>query len=386
MYIVNLQKNFPTLAQIQSAIKSAEIDNVKQRDQRALMYYLYRISNVSPRLKGLINVRKTALSSFNYVIAGDDKIAAETKFRLQKVINFIIQNYINAPLYGSFAGAVSYKLDNEKQHVMSFDKIFPPTELDKGFDNDIYIVSTVGSKVSKEKIELGDIRYISATDNSQSVGGVLRSIIFNEWLKDATIQEWWNYNKRLKGVVQATVADPSEKAVADSALANLMSNQYAITSDQVKFMLNQLTNSSSLDSFKEFINLLNVETAIAIVGQANTSELPDQGGSRAAVQVLNLIRNDILYSDMQIVKDVINNQVLLYDYKVNYDKNAIASPVAFDFVFDESKDVESIARMLETVSRFGLSVKADEAYKLLGLTKPESSDELLKFSNQNGLF
>lgn len=383
MYTVNLNKNFPTIAQIQSAIKSAESLDFNSRDQRTLMYYLYRIMNVSPRLKGLINVRKTALSSFNWTITGDDKLADAAKFRLSKAINSIIQNFIQAPLFGAYVAKINYKLDDNKQQILTIEKTYHPTEIEKDFDDNIYVVSVSGLKLSKLKIDADNINYLSASDGSQSIGGILRSIIFNEWLKDATIQEWWNYNKRLKGVVQATVNDPSEKPIADSALANLMSNQYAITSDQVKFVLNQLTNSSSLDSFKEFINLLNNETAIAIVGQANTTELPNQGGSRAALQVLNLIRNDILFSDMMLVKNIINNQVLLYDHKINYDRNAVTSPLAFDFVFDETGDVESIARMLETVSRFGLPVKADEAYKLLGLSKPDKSDALLEFKNQN---
>ena len=146
--------------------------------------------------------------------------------------------------------------------------------------------------------------------------------------------------------------------------------------------MNELTNSKSLDSFKEFILLLNSETAIAIIGQSNTTELPNQGGSRAALQVLNLIRNDILFADMLSLKKIINEQVLLYDYKLNYEANANESPLHFDFVFDEAKDVETNARMLDVVTNIGMPIKKDEAYKLLNLTVPTDGDQLLIVNKQ----
>ena len=383
MYNIQMKKNFPPIEQISKAIEMADAQG-RARDQRPLMFYLSRMTTVSPRLKGIINVRKTALSSFSYNIFSSDeneKLKTETFYRVKKVIDFLIQKFIFVPLYGALLIKIKYELINKAQ-VMSIEKLFHPTEVEKDFNNSVYSVDSIGSEVVRDLIEPSNVNYISATDEEINSGGVLRSLIFNEYLKDATIQEWALFNKRLKGLVQGTVVDESDKAVADNALSNLLKNQYAITSDQVKFVMNELTNSKSLDSFKEFILLLNSETAIAIIGQSNTTELPNQGGSRAALQVLNLIRNDILFADMLSLKKIINEQVLLYDYKLNYEANANESPLHFDFVFDEAKDVETNARMLDVVTNIGMPIKKDEAYKLLNLTVPTDGDQLLIVNKQ----
>jgi len=384
MYQEKMSKNFPTLDQIAQAIKLAENEDSKIRDQRKLMFYLYRISQISPRLNGIINVRKTALSSFNYSLTGDEKLKEETLPRIKKIIDAILYNFINIPLYGSLALEVEYVLI-ESEQKMQIKKIFHPTELEKDFDNKLYLIKTNGQTVSKEQLIENNINFIFATDNQQSIGGVLRTIIYTEYMKDAAVQEWWNYNKRLKGIIQATVQDEGEKEAANNALANMMQNQYAITSDQVKFILNQLTNSSSLDSFEKFITLLNTETSIAVIGQANTSELPQNGGSRAALQILNLIRNDILFSDMQSVKKIINEQVLAYDYKINYNPNSISSPLTFDFIFDDDANLESYARIIEICIQNGIPLNKFEVYKRLGLTQPENESDVLTVT-QKGMF
>ena len=79
--------------------------------------------------------------------------------------------------------------------------------------------------------------------------------------------------------------------------------------------------------------MINRDIAIAVLGQANTSELPNHGGSRAALEVLRLISKDIFYSDMVRVESIIN-RFLLIGYRLNYDKTAVKTPFNFRFDID----------------------------------------------------
>lgn len=371
------QKNYPTIAEIKTIIQQAESPNESERDQRPLMAVLSRMAT-SPRIQGLINTRKIALTGYKWNITGaDEKKAKEIELRLKKTINTIIPKTVHAHLYGAFIIMLGWELKEDGKFAPVIKKDFPPVEVGLTVENEIYKAVTKNNKLLKESIDNFTGEYIFGTGSLDIVGGVLRSIIYFEFLKDQTIQEWWNYNKKLKGLIQAK-ADNGQKEDAATALNSFVTNGYSITDKDVEFLVNDLTSAKSLESFRLFIDMLNTDISIAILGQANINDLPDNGGSRAAIQVQELIRKDILYSDMLFAKKIINEQILLYDYKKNVDKNAIESPFEFDFIVDDISDLDVQARVLEIAIQNGIPLKKDEVYKNLGLTAPTADDEILE--------
>jgi phage gp29-like protein len=195
-------------------------------------------------------------------------------------------------------------------------------------------------------------------------------------MRNEMILEWANYNKKIKGLIQAKAPD-HEKKDASNALDSFMNNTYAVTSKDVEFLVNNLADMKGLSSFKEFIAKLEEDTAIAILGQANTNQLPNNG-SYSALNILNMIRNDIAFSDMQRAKSLVNESLLLFDYRMNIDSSANSHPYEFDFVFDEAEDVETNARVLEIAIRNGIPLSQDTVYNKLNIKAPETNDVLLK--------
>lgn len=378
-YAPLLSKNYPTLADIKTAIQQAEATIEAGRDQRPLMAILHRMSTANPRLQGLITTRKIALRGYKYVIMGDDmNKAEEVQKRLAKAIDMLLSKTIDAQLFGSFIVQLSWELSPDNYFRPKVIKDFMPFETGISTENILYrAITESNGKLTKEIIEGNYGEYIYAKSDLQIIGGILRSLIYHEFLRDATVQEWWNYNKKLKGLIQAK-ADDGQKADASEALESFMKNNYAVTDKDVEFLVNDLTSAKSLDSFRLFIELLNNEISIAILGQANVNDLPNNGGSRAALQVQELIRKDILYSDMLFAKKIINEQLLVYDYRRNVDKNASESPFIFDFVYDDNSEVETQARIIEIAIQNGIPLIKEEVYKNLGLTVPNDDDELLE--------
>ena len=385
MYQCGYLKNvtYPEIKQIWQAITAAESPNSK--DVRNLKSILMRMPLASPRIAGHISTRKTAISSFDWDIISDVETELDpVKERLKKLIDYVLSAFIEVPIFDSFLIELEWT-NIEGSWVPLIHKHYAPVELEKDFSN-VIIVDDTNKKTpilpeDKQK-------YIYSTDGGPNIGGVLRSILFHEVLRHETLSEWADFNKKLKGLIQAQ-APQEEKADAAAALESFVSDQFAVTSDNVKFILNELTSSKAAESYTTFKEILEKDISIAILGQANTADLPNNGGSRAALQVQNLIRADVHFSDMQKVREIINNQVLLYDYQINVDKTATAAPYEFEFCYDDVKDVEANARAISQILNAGIPLLKNEVYAKIDYTPPAvdvSPNDLFIPAKQKGMF
>jgi hypothetical protein len=253
-------------------------------------------------------------------------------------------------------------------------KIFSPAEIER-YEGDV-IAFRNGDK--KTLAPLNDPFYLSEHDGDPARGGVMRSVGISEIIRYDMLLEWANFNKKQKGIIQGVDrgGDDQERSAAETALQTAMKNNYLLTSDLIDFKFHQITNSAAGSSFKEMIEALNNSIAIAILGQANTTELPKGGGSRAALQVQQMISADIMYSDVIATQNLINEQLLRWDFIQNFDKTG-TKPVPWEFKVKlaEAEDLEITATVLDIASRF-LNLNPEEAYQKLNLTPPDSGPSL----------
>lgn len=364
-----LTRVYPSITSLSEATRLADAENASDRDVRPLMSILQRIATADPRIAGHCLTRKTAVGSFNWIIEGLDE---EELMQISYLINRVIPSTVEAGLFGVFCAQVDWlKLEIIKK--------YKPVMLEKT-ESGLYILKEKGFSFSRIEPEEGDLYLIDETDWA---GGALRSIAYHAVLKDDTVKEWANFNRKLKGLIQGK-ADEDKKADTAKALQQFVNNQAAVTDRETEFAFNSLTDSKGATSFKEFKESLENDIAIGLLGQADVTELPAGSGSRAALQVMNLIRSDIMYADMKRAEDLINGQFLLNYYKVNYNKKAEKHPWKFSFVFDETEDTEVNSRVITDCINNGIPLVKQEVYKKLGMSAPTDKDELLKV-NSNGV-
>ena len=356
-----------------------------------MMKFLKKISFNSPRISGHIMTRQTGIQAYDWYIASPDGVGDDIKQRLKNFINdYIIKLYMRSPMYGLYA--LNYEFVNYNgANVPRPLKIYEPEAIDfEGSD----IIYTEGKQKFRvyEPLQNGWLTHIY---NPSYRGGILRTVGLFEILRNESIQEWASYNKRLKGIL-AGLIDPQKYEDTQSRLG-LSDEQMAKSMDNIDFALEnagsnnwfrahnfadikafQIADAQASGSFSNIINFYDTNIAIAILGQANTSELPSGGGSRAALEVLNLIRNDIIFYDMNNIQSIANDLLLQY-YRRNYDPAAQESPYSFEFVYDdETEDVEANARVLETISRIpGVLLNSDELYRKIKMTKPANVPDVI---------
>ena len=307
-------------------------------------------------------------------------------------------------------GNLLFRLDSVYDETIGAKVIKPrkiaPTDYFRLSDDKFVLINEMtNERVLLIDMSLSQNEYLGESDGDSLTGGVLRSVAVHEILRNITIQEWSNLNTRLKGILlglvdaQKFVRDAAsmqftedrtaqEFAALETSLKDAGENNYALMLNSLEVKLASIADATAGNSFSMFKKELENDIAIAILGQANTSELPANGGSRAALQVLNMIRADIHYSDMLRVQELIN-KLLLIDYRINVQPNAEVIPYSFEWVYEENQDNESNARIIEIVSRTGLKLQIEKSklYMMLGLPMPTESDtDLIELVNsQTGI-
>lgn len=356
---------YPTIQQLDVATTTADAP-FESADPRMLIGYLKNFMNVNTRLRGHKLTRQTALSSWDWEIVPDtesDKARAEeVGIRLRTIIPIIIKQRVQTALFGASLIRIEWRQAAGKWKPYPV-KIYSPSEIVA----DSLRIGYFDARGIRQEIELPNKDFIGQTDGEESRGGLLRSIAYTEIERRDMKREWLNWLKKQKGMIQGVDqgASDEERNAAAQALKEVIKHNYMITSDAIDFKFHQIANSSAGNSFKDNLEEANASIAIAILGQANTSELPKGGGSRAALQVQQMISTDIMFSDVEAVESVINDQLIWQDSVLNY-----SSEPSYKFAvrLAEYQDLETISAMLEAAKRiFGDKFDDEQAAQLLQL-------------------
>lgn len=375
-----LSKRYPTTDEALDAMKRADAADATARDVRPLMSMLKRAATY-PRMKGLIRTRRVAVSSFGWKFISDADHAddaARAKARCGAVIRRIIKHHTQTPLYGAMAVELDEWRITATGTAPTVRHVYDPVEVERlgGDPRDVAVLADAPT-VTRRYIQQEEPKFwITDTDDSYEVGGDLRTLLLDIILLSDTKVEWANLNRKLKGIIQALWeqwASQKDKQAAIDAIKTFITSNAAATSKSVDFKFHQVADGATSVSLKDFRQWLEDTLGITILGQANTTELPSGGGSRAALQILNLIRADIYYDDMIRVEDMINSQLLLWDYQLNHDASATQVPWRFAFDLSEEQDVEKNARIIVEAKTAGIPLLKAEVYERLGYTRPDDT-------------
>lgn len=396
MYVNPHLKNslFPTIPQIKKYIRLADDPDFKNRDVRPLMSFLQRLPQ-DQYFFGLQQTRKLAVTSFAWEITFPDEFGEPTdqerqqlnemvkrfkKYKLHRLFSIVL----NAKIFGIAGARIAWENIDGEGSVLKNLEPFDLTELDI-IDGENNFVELSGT--SLQKSELDPLVNILFYDNplygivNNYAGGLARVNMVYVLLKYYSRFDWSRTGEKFgQPLIYATYGPGAEDKVAGllADLEKLGSDGYAAIPDNIKVELLEAMKSGSIDLFDRFIAGVNSEMAISVLGQNLTTEISDQG-SRAAAEVHNLVRQDILFSDLLDLENVITWQYLQVDYALNYGEPRNAYPV-FKFITDEREDFEANSRIIAELKSLPnaaeLPLKRDQVYDKIGFTKPDDDDEV----------
>lgn len=375
-YLTN--KLMPSTEQAQTAKKNADADG-DGRNSRDLHAIELRMFREDEEIYTDANIRKVGITSFSWTIRSKDKTRQDealiVRDNLKSCINKLLSISWETPLFGILAAQLEWELFGF--WIPKYVKKWSADDLN--WNTNPELIEEFSIKGEKSKIfTSARENYILMTDGDVP-GGSLRRLVLNRVIQAEMLREWANFNAMVKGIITAKmgdISDVSELEAVKNAIASIEQRNYAIINDSTELDFKELVSSIGATSFAEIIDRLDKRCAKVILGQSNTTELPNSGGSRAALTVQKMITADILLNDMLTCQSMINDQLLKFYWIKNY--NTPVCPFEFEIDWREDIDPEKLMIIIDTMLRNKIPLRSDEVYAAGGFTKPDNAVDVFE--------
>lgn len=378
---------------LQTYIRRANSLDIETRDVRPLMSLLKRLPEVDRYLFGLIQTRKLAILGFDYDIkfpeeytpsAIEEKILLEMKQRFQRTkMRQLGKTIVNGRLFGfsairlrweNIAGLGTAVIRREDYDLTELD-IDPETR-------QLYYLEDTNSGYIRRDFD-PPVQHILIDDNpfegidKTYIGGLIRVNMIYVWLKYWEAWNWAKNNEKYGDpMFWATYlrgASEDEITKLKEGLAELGNSSYAAFSEDVEVNLLETLRNSSAEAHNKFIDQVNKEMAISILGQQLTTDV-GKVGSFAAAKVANFVRQDYLLADLLEVADGYD-QYLRLDFNANYGDPKESVFPEFVFRLEDQENFEANARIIGELRLASIPLRRDEVYRKTGFTPPQEGDE-----------
>lgn len=374
----------PTLAEYKRAYKAAESE---KPDPRMLLAAIARVPEANSRVGGLIQSVRDSVMGFPWEIEPADR-KNERAVRLAVEMNerFLasgIADNLDVIADAKFFGLTGLRLAWQSGPAWTARaEVIPSTELywekyPDGFFGPSLIQDepTFSTQLIAEEDRAKFIfAYYNPFKSTRPgfIGGVLRGALPLVIIKNQNWASWAKFCEKFIQPFRVAQYDPAtseeDKAIARKALEEFGENAWALISKDVMFQFIEAVKSGTVSAYESLKESIDKELAVLIKGEANTSELPNQGGSRAAVQVMKLIADDAMFRMIQDIQRIINQQYIAVDYRLNVSETDMTLRPRFRFVTDESEDREANARIVTELTANGYELDDEEVSRKTGFT------------------
>jgi phage gp29-like protein len=218
-------------------------------------------------------------------------------------------------------------------------------------------------------------------------GGLARAAGWAYLFKNYVLKDWVTYTEIFAQPLRIGKYGPgateNDKQVLLSAVANLGTDAGAIIPDSMMIEFTEAHQTGSADLYERFCEYLDRQVSKAVLGQTLTTEMPrDGGGSRAAAQVHDAVRRDILESDARRLAATLNRDLVRPIVDLNlgpqrrYPRLELGLP--------DNADVKIFADIIAELADRGLRIGQRVVLDKLGLRQPEPDEPILGPAHSSG--
>lgn len=325
------------------------------------------------RVSACVQSRKSAVQSMEWDVVSDKASQAEIDFHKEYLLTYkmedVIAEILDAPLFGYKPNEILWEPDGGK--IVPINLVGkPPRWFKYDKENKLRFI-TVANMIQGE--ELPENKFIVARH---------KPTYDNPYGKPALSGCFWPVTFRKNGfkfwtifvekygmpfvVGKAPEGEREEKIneVADM-LENMVQDAIAVVPKEYEIDIHESTEGKGKNPVhKTYIDMMNLEIAMAILGTNLTTEV--QGGSYAAAQTHMEVREDIVEADQKIVEGVFD-ELIEITHKINFGSSA---PPYFK-LFAEEKIDETRSKRDHNLTKAGVRFKKEYFMRAYNLTEDD---------------
>lgn len=413
----------PTPAQLRQAV--IDVD----RDPRMLMDILRKLPEADPHIFSVGNTRQLAILGYDWKIEPNKKDDDNEKKKCDEIANLLertnfddfLTNLTNGINFGHSVTNPIWTLDANNRYYPKFDFLegihFGKKDgkvkmiVDKN-DKDFFV--TIGTNANLTGINdqnqiasalAGNLIWLDLNEDdlvivnyvppilkgwkNNYVGGLMRPGLYLTLLKYFTALDWAKFNELFGMPVRVGKFDPvltTDKGIEllKTAVQNLGSDASAVIDKtmEIDFLRAESGIGTGKATYEAFIEHVERKQSMVFIGQNLTAEQTGKFGSNAATKTQNLIRMDYMWADIQFIVPKVQ-KIIEKMYFFNYGTPPENFYPKFRLFTEETRDLEQLSSVVDNLSRAGLPISKEWAYKEFDIEKPVDEDDTFGGANSN---
>jgi phage gp29-like protein len=222
--------------------------------------------------------------------------------------------------------------------------------------------------------------HLSKTKSGLPVrGGLARAAGWSYLFKNYVLKDWVTFaevfGQPLRLGKYGAGATESDKQALLSAVANIGTDAAAIVPDSMLIEFVQARQTGTSELYERFCEYLDRQVSKAVLGQTLTTEVPRNAGSKAAAQVHDAVRRDILAADARRLSETLTRD--LVKPLVDLNSGPQSHYPRLDLLLPNDQNDCEFADIIAEMADRGLRISQKTVLDRLGLPAASSDEEVL---------
>lgn len=343
-------------------------------------------------LTSVLQTRKLAVSGLDYEImpAGENVKQKDTALFIEKIIpdiqgfNDSLRDILDALGKGFSVSEIIYKYNNGKIEIESIERINQERFVFAAEDGILLKrPRLLTEEAMSYGIELPEYKFIYFKYNPRSgiapKAGLLRPIAWMYLFKNYSLKDWVIFNERYAmpsriGKYSGGATESQIKEL-EKAVRRIGTDAAAVISDNTIIELIESKARGEVGAYEKLCKYADDQISKAVLGQTLTSGT-GSSGSYAQAKVHNMVRQDLLKSDMISLAEVIRDQIIKPLVRLNFGNDA---PIPkFKFQSGNKSDLKTDSEILKNLGEAGFDqTPVSYVHKHYGIPVPQKGEKTL---------
>ena len=210
-------------------------------------------------------------------------------------------------------------------------------------------------------------------------GGLARAAGWAYLFKNYVLKDWVTFSEVFGQPLRVGKYKPGASEKDKIALLNAVSrigtDAAAIMPESMVIEFVQANQEGGTELYERFCEYLDAQVSKAVLGQTLTTEMPKEGGSRAAAQVHDAVRRDILNADARRLAATLARDLVRPIVELNMGPQLRYPKI--EFGLPDDNDAKAFAEIVAMLADRGLRIGQKAVLDKLGIEAPEDGEAVL---------